>query len=197
MEARGGPRPAPGTLTQLFFDAVTQFNRPDALQYKALGSYRSISHSEVSLRVRHASRGLTALGVKRGDRVAILSENRPEWAIADYACLTACLTDVPVYPTLPADQITHVLNDSGALAVFVSNADQAAKVAQIRAELPALRYVIAFGRTPEGTPEGGCDLTLADVEERGRRDDTAERAAEYRRTALAVDPDAVATILYT
>src|SRR3954470_13506946 len=121
MEARGGPRPAPGTLTQLFFDAVAKYNRPDALQYKALGSYRPISHSEVSLRVRHASRGVTSLGVKRGDRVAILSENRPEWAIADFACLSAGLTDVPIYPTLPADQIAYILRDSGAVAIFVSN----------------------------------------------------------------------------
>ena len=89
MEARGGPRPKPGTLNQLFFDAVSKFNRPDALQVKSGGSYRPISHQEVADRVRHAARGLSYLGVRRGDRVGILSENRPEWAIADFACLTA------------------------------------------------------------------------------------------------------------
>src|SRR6476469_9445348 len=95
MEARGGPRPAPGTLNHLFFDAVTKFNRPDALQVKAGGVYKPISHKEVAERVRHAARGLSSLGIRRGDRVAILSENRPEWAIADYACLNIGLTDVP------------------------------------------------------------------------------------------------------
>ena len=192
--AHGGPRPgAPGNLNQLFFDAVARYNRPDALQVKVGGRYEPISHQALADRVRRTALGLRALGIQPGDRVAILSENRPEWAITDYACLTAGLTDVPVYPTLPADQITHVLNDSGAVAVFVSNAEQAGKVAQIRGELPALRHVIGFARTPEV----GCDLTLAGVEERGAREDTAERAAEYRRAALAVGPDAVATILYT
>ena len=119
-EGRGGPRPAPGTLNQLFFDAVAKFNRPDALQVKVGGSYKPISHSEVADRVRHAARGLSSLGVRRGDRVAILSENRPEWAIADFACLTGGMTDVPIYPTIPSDQIAYILKDSGAVAIFVS-----------------------------------------------------------------------------
>ena len=78
MEARGGPRPASGTLNKLFFDAISKHDRPDALQVKSGGAYRPISHREVSVRVRHAARGLQSLGVRRGDRVAILSENRPE-----------------------------------------------------------------------------------------------------------------------
>ncbi|HEY4670813.1 MAG TPA: AMP-binding protein, partial [Gemmatimonadaceae bacterium] len=93
MEARGGPRPKPGTLNQLFFNAAAKYNRPDALQVKIGGTYRPMSHKEVVERVRHAARGLSYLGVRRGDRVAILSENRPEWAIADFACLTAGMTD--------------------------------------------------------------------------------------------------------
>ncbi|HEV7836565.1 MAG TPA: AMP-binding protein, partial [Gemmatimonadaceae bacterium] len=121
MEARGGPRPAPGTLNKLFFDAISSYNRPDALQVKSAGAYKPISHDEVAVRVRRAARGLQALGVKRGDRVAILSENRPEWAIADFASLTSGLTDVPIYPTLPADQIAYMLRDSGSVAIFVSN----------------------------------------------------------------------------
>lgn len=87
MIARGGPRPAPGTLNQLFFDAVQRYNKPDALQFKSGGRYQPISHATLADRVRRTALGLRALGVKRGDRVAILSENRPEWAIADYGCL--------------------------------------------------------------------------------------------------------------
>src|SRR4026207_355776 len=118
MEARGGPRPKPGTLNELYFDAITKYNRPDALQVKPGGSYKPIPHSEVAVRVRRAALGLRSLGVQRGDRVAILSENRPEWAIADFACLTGGMTDVPIYPTIPPDQIAYILKDSGAVAIF-------------------------------------------------------------------------------
>ena len=90
MEARGGPRPAPGTLNELFFDAVSKFNRPDALQVKIGGVYRPISHTEVANRVRHAARGLSSLGVRRGDRVAILSENRPRVVESVFTIIPEC-----------------------------------------------------------------------------------------------------------
>src|ERR1700730_4142542 len=192
MEARGGPRPAPGTLNQLFFEAVSKYNRPDALQVKSGGAYRPISHSEVATRVRHAARGLQSLGVRRGDRVAILSENRPEWAIADFASLTAGLTAVPIYPTLPADQIAYMLKDSGAVAIFVSGRVQAEKVKEIRAQLPAMKTVIGFEETP-----GLTDLSLVELEKRGAQGETAETTVRYRREALTVKPDDVATIIYT
>ncbi|MFL5582326.1 MAG: AMP-dependent synthetase/ligase [Gemmatimonadaceae bacterium] len=191
--ASGGPRPGPpGTLNQLFFDAVRKYDKPDALQVKVNGRYTPISHRALADRVRRAALGLRELGVRRGDRVGILSENRPEWAVADYACLTAGLTDVPVYPTLPADQVTHILRDSGAVAMFVSNADQAAKIAQIRGELPGLRTVI--GLAPG---LAGADMTLADLEARGEAVDTPERRAAYEREALEVKPDDLATLIYT
>jgi long-chain acyl-CoA synthetase len=193
MHASGGPRPnPPGTLTKLFFDAVERYDKPDALMVKVGGAYRPISHRTLAERVRRAALGLGALGVRRGDRVAILSENRPEWAIADYACLTVGVTDVPVYPTLPAEQITYILRDSGAVAIFVSNAEQAAKVVKIRGELPALRHVIGFD---EGLI--GADLTLAEVESRGAGAETPDAIARYKREALAVQPDDLATLIYT
>ena len=130
MIATGGPRNSkPGTLNQLFFDAVAKYRKPDALQVKRNGRYEPISHDTLAERVRRTALGLEELGVRAGDRVAILSENRPEWAIADYACLTIGAADVPIYPNLPADQIAYILNDSGAVAIFVSTAEQAAKIA--------------------------------------------------------------------
>src|SRR5438132_897276 len=108
MEASGGPRnSAPGTLTKLFFDAVEKFNRPDALQSKVDGKYQPISDRDLADRVRRAALGLQELGIKPGDRVAILSENRPEWAIADYACLTSGVADVPFYLNLPPEQLPY------------------------------------------------------------------------------------------
>src|SRR3954470_2834341 len=122
MQTSGGPRNSkPGTLTRLFFDAVQQYDRPDALQYKEGGTYKSISHRDLADRVRRIALGLQELGLQPGDRVAILSENRPCWVIAYYACLTSALTDVPFYPNLPAEQLPYLINDSGAAAIFSSN----------------------------------------------------------------------------
>ncbi len=132
----GSMRTAPGTLNQLFFDAVERHDRDNALQAKVNGVFRPISHRVLAERVRRAALGLRTLGVTRGARVALLSENRPEWAIADFACLTSGVTNVPLYPTLPPEQIAFILKDSGAVALFVSTAEQAAKIAEVRGELP-------------------------------------------------------------
>ena len=146
MLTSGGPRnSSPGTLNTLFFDAVAKFDKPDALQVKKGGVFAPISSRSLADQVRQVALGLQELGIKRGDRVAILSENRPEWAVADYAALTSGLTDVPLYPTLPAEQLPYLLNDSGAVAIFVSSPEQAAKIAQIRGECPGLTHVIGFG----------------------------------------------------
>src|SRR4029077_14053060 len=164
MLASGGARNStPGTLNHLFFEAVQKFDRPDALQVKVGGIYQPISHRTLAERVRRAALGLQALGVKRGERVAILSENRPEWAIADYACLTASLTDVPIYPNLPPDQVAYILRDCGATAIFVSTAAQADKVRQIRRECPALHTVVGFS----ASRDDGVDLTMAELEAKG------------------------------
>ena len=190
----GGPRQSsPGTLTQLFFEAAERFDKPDALQVKIGGAWRPISHRALLDRVRHVSLGLRGLGLAPGDRVAILSENRPEWAIADYACLTARLADVPVYPTLPAEQITHVLRDSGSVAIFVSTPEQAEKIREIRGQLPALKTVISFA---EPKP-AGVDMTFAELEAQGRAADSADAKARWKTEALQVKPDDLATLIYT
>jgi long-chain acyl-CoA synthetase len=194
MIASGGPRNTPpGTLTRLFFDAVARFDKPDALQVKVKGAYQPISSRTLGERVRRLALGLQELGIQPGDRVALFSENRPEWAIADYACLTASLTDVPLYPNLPPEQAGYILNDSGAVAIFVSDAAQAAKIAEVRARCTVLRHVITFA--PER--HEGADLTLAEVEQRGAAVDDEARAARYREHALAVKPDDLATLIYT
>ena len=194
MYARGGPRPPEGTLTQLFFDSISRYDKPDAMLYRAeVNVWRPVSHRTIKERVRHLSLGLRELGLERGDRVAILSENRPEWALADWACLTGSITDVPIYPTLPAEQIPHILNDSGATAIFVSTRLQAEKLASVRAQVPALKHVIVFDQAAASLG----DQTLAQLEAVGQAADTPERAAEYEREARAVLPSDVATIIYT
>jgi long-chain acyl-CoA synthetase len=194
MISSGGPRnTAPGTLTRLFFDALARFDKPDALQVKVNGVYTPIASRTLAERVRRTALGLQELGIQAGDRVAIFSENRPEWAIADLACLTASLTDVPLYPNLPPEQAAYILRDAGAVAIFVSDAAQAAKIAQVRGSVPGLRQVITFARERHA----GADLTLTELEASGAAVDDEARSADYRERALRVQPDDLATLIYT
>ncbi len=192
MIVSGGPAPRPGTLNELFFSSIARYDRPDALQVKVNGTYRGISHREVAEQVQRLALGLGTLGITRGDRVAILSENRPEWAIADYACLTCGFTDVPIYPTLPADQVEYVLKDAGTVAIFVSNIEQAVKVSAIRGEVPFLKHVIAFDEIGDA-----ADMTLGDLNKRGAAVENSATLAAYRAAADAVKPDDIATLIYT
>ena len=155
------------------------------------GRWTALDYRELAERVHAASIGLRELGVRDGDRVAILSENRPEWAITDYACLTARATDVPIYPTLPARQVEYILRDSGAVAVVVSTAAQLEKLQSIREHLPALRHVIAFDADARGPDVLPFDELLAC----GRA--ALTRHPGWRTHALAARPDDLATLIYT
>jgi long-chain acyl-CoA synthetase len=193
MIATGGPRNStPGTLNQLFLDSAAKYRRPDAMQVKRNGRYEPISHDTILERVRRIALGLEEIGIRSGDRIAILSENRPEWAFADYACLAIGAADVPIYPNLPSDQIAYILKDSGSVAIFVSTAAQAAKIREIRHECPTLRHVIAFDAVTEG-----ADLMLAALENRGANVDTEARQKAYVEKSRAVRPTDLATIIYT
>jgi long-chain acyl-CoA synthetase len=143
------------------------------------GRWAPLGSTDLAEQVHAASIGLRELGVQDGDRLAILSENRPEWAITDYACLAARATDVPIYPTLPARQAEYILRDAGAVAVMVSSAAQLEKVRSIRARLPALRHVIAYDADARGADVLAFDELLA----RGRS--AIDRHPDWRAHALA------------
>ena len=180
------------TLTEILFGALDRFgSRPVAMRAKRGGTWVELSYRDLADRIQDLSLGLLELGIRRGDRVAILSENRPEWAIADYACLAACTTDVPIYPTLPTKQVEHNLSDSGSVAVFVSGRTQLDKVLAARERLPALRHIIAFD---EDTSGAGV-LSLDQVYARGR----AARGSRstWRSDALRLGADDLATLIYT
>jgi long-chain acyl-CoA synthetase len=163
--------------------------RPVALRIKRDGRWVDLSYREVADQVQDLGLGLLELGIGPGDRVAILSENRPEWAIADYACLAACCTDVPIYPTLPAKQAEYILRDSGAVAVLVSTDAQLEKVLAVRDRVPALRHVIAFDGRGVGV------LPYPELLARGRA--ARERYPEWRSRAMQASPDDLATLIYT
>ncbi len=163
----------PRTLADLFTRGLAAWPRPDRFLQRTGGAWQPVSSDEFGRRVRSCAAGLASLGIARGDRVAILSYNRLEWAVADYACQLLGAVDVPIYSTLPADQCAYILQDCGARAIFVENADQAAKVRG------KVEHLIAFD------PADGT-ISFADFLTRGKD-----------VPAPAIDPDDLATIIYT
>ena len=161
------------------------------MRAKRGGRWEELSYQALADQVQDLSVGLLELGIRPGDRVAILSENRPEWAIADYGCLAARCPNVPIYPTLPARKIEYILRDSGAVAILLSSADQLEKVLSVRGGLPALRHVVGFDPSLSGEGLRRLDEVMA----RGR----AARAKypEWRAEALRAGPDDLATLIYT
>ncbi|PNU19603.1 long-chain fatty acid--CoA ligase [Geothermobacter hydrogeniphilus] len=127
-------------------DCGERFRDRDALSYKKDGQWKSLSYGQFYQRVLMAARGLGKLGVEPGEKVAILSENRAGWIIADLGILCARAVTVPIYATNTAAQVSYVLQHSGARIVFVSNRLQYDKLLAVRDQLPELETVIAFER---------------------------------------------------
>jgi long-chain acyl-CoA synthetase len=182
----------PRTLCDIFL-AAAACGKPDLLLAKSAGQWRPIAAADFGFTVKALSLGLNALGVQPGERVAILSENRPEWAMADYATLCAGAVSVPIYPTLPANQIAPLLRDSGARAIFVSSLEQLGKVMTIKRECPGVEYVLSIDANPPREPGY---LTFAQVVDKGRAS-LEMSPAVFEQRARRVQPDDLATIIYT
>jgi long-chain acyl-CoA synthetase len=110
----------PATLVDVYQQAVRRFPKLDTLNYKSNKAWQSISADVMLKRARRIALGLYSLGVRKGDRVALLSESRVEWVLADQGCMFAGAVSVPVYPTLAPPQVGYILKDCGARVLLVS-----------------------------------------------------------------------------
>jgi long-chain acyl-CoA synthetase len=184
------------TIADLPFHVLGRFPKPLLVGRCCGGSVEGVSNREFFEQVRDLSLGLAAIGVAAGDRVAILSESRPEWLLTDMAVLTAGAVTVPVYQTLSAGQARHILQDSGAKVVVASNRIQLEKVQDIRHLIPSLECVVVIDESDGG---GASVLSLATVMARGHQRMMAEWGAgrDFRDAARAIEPDRLATIIYT
>lgn len=177
------------TLNELFQATVARVPDRPALAHKLSGLFRPISYAELAEEVRVVASALTRMGIGKGDRVAILAENGVDWARVDLATLAIGAATVPIYTTLPPNQVAYMLRDSGAKAVFVGNLAQHAKVAAVQEGLDSLRHVVLLeGDAPEAET---LDALLAD----GRAHMLSEE--EFRGLWSAVRPDDMATLIYT
>jgi long-chain acyl-CoA synthetase len=182
----------PDTMNRHIADAIGKYADRPAVSAKPHGSkeWRAYTYADLATNAREFSLGIRSLGIERGDRVAILSENRPEWAFADVGILAAGAVTVPVYPTLPAAQVQHILADSGAKAVVVSDDKQLKKVEACREACPDLAVVIVI----EPAAVRGDALAFDAVLEAGRSSNPAE---SYEDRRDSVQPSDLMSLVYT
>jgi long-chain acyl-CoA synthetase len=179
------------TLPRLLLHSRDQYRKPDAFKFKQAREWIDVSADEFVSRIQEMFFALRGLGVKSGDRVAIISENRVEWAVADFAALCAGAVTVPVYPTLSAAQIEVLLADCTPVVLFVSTTELFEKVLSARASRRT-PHVIVFESPINGRGVMKLDLLY----EMGRRT-ASGYPGDFRRAALSVAPEDLATIIYT
>ncbi len=183
----------PTTLIEVFEYVGRVHPRTDTLNYKRDGRWVAISSDELLKRARRIAGGLYSLGVRRGDRVAILSESRPEWTLMDAGCLFATAIDVPIYPTLTPPQVRYILKDSGARVLVIENEEKFLHIREILAECPAIKHLIFLEKTAGVNVDG---LSLAELEELGRTTEETDPNL-INNVAHLINPDDLATIIYT
>ncbi len=183
----------PGTLVDLFLNGIRVDPQGEAMRRRHEdGSWESFTRSQIADQVRRLALGMRSLGFERGDRIAILSPTRLEWALADYGIIMAGLVSLPIYHSLPPDQIEYILGDGEARAIFVSDAEQLDKVLEVADQLPDLDLVFVFD--PVEVRQARLEImTLADL---GARGDVAD-AEDYEDYASRTSPDELSTLIYT
>jgi len=188
--------PELSTLADLPFHVLGRFPKPLLVGQVRAGQVTGDSTRDWFDRLRDLALGLDSLGIRAGDRVAIVSESRPEWLLADLAILTIGGVTVPVYSTLTAAQARYILHDAGARIAFVSTAEQLEKVQSVRHQLPSLEAIVVFDRTAAAA---ASVLPLDAVVDRGHAQIVGGWgiAREFRDRARTVSPEQLATIIYT
>jgi len=181
------------TLTEMFLNTVKTYGSKTALMNKVEGQYQGITYREFGEKVKNFALGLASLGVKRGDRIALLSENRPEWAFSDLAILSLGAINVPIYPSLIPKQIEYILNDSEAKIIITSIPDQTNKIIEITKNLPVLKHIIYMDTPPSINQKM---LSFSQVSEKGSKFG-AENSGYYDQATKEVKPVDPAGIIYT
>jgi long-chain acyl-CoA synthetase len=182
------------TLPKLCLEAIRKHAKADALNHKPGGEWVHIPALAFIERVRAVALGLLELGVNEGDRVALLSENRPEWSITDLAILSLGAINVPIYTTQAVEQVRYILEDSGTRLLFVSGRKVYRHARAGINGLAGLEGLVFFdAEAAEGIENA---ISLAELEERGRERERLDPSA-YEALLSKGGPDDLATIIYT
>ena len=173
--------------------AVLRHNKADALNFRADGKWHNILATTFVERVKNTALGLASLGIRPGDRIALLSENRPEWSIADLAILSLGAINVPIYTTQALDQVDYILADSGARAIFISTRRLYKHAQPVLAKRQLERLIFLDSEVAEDIERG---IGLTELEENGKRL-AEQRPGAFDAYLQAVRPEDLATIIYT
>ena len=182
------------TLPAFCLDAILRHNKANTVSEKRGSEWVRVSATEFARRVRHIALGLAELGIRAGDRIALISENRPEWSIADLAILSAGAVTVPLYTTQSPDQIKFILEDSGARALMISGGRVLKHARSALESVQAVNDVIVFDENSLG--ELNRATALRDVEARGATIDRNDANA-FEQLLARGRADDLATIIYT
>ncbi len=179
------------TISQLFLNTIKSYPKDELMLYKKEGSYVPMSTEEFGNRVKYFSLGLRDLGLNPGDKLIILSENRPEWVMTDFATLCLGAITVPIYTSLVPGQIKYIIDNSDAKIVVYSGPELGSKVDEVRSELTKVTHYITFeSEAPEGV------LAYDQVMKRGEKI-VEENPSLFDQVALEVKPADLASIIYT
>ena len=179
------------TINQMVQNTIQQHGSETALSHKVDKEYQDISYATLAERIKHFCLGLIELGLQKGDRVALLSENRPEWAITDLAILAGGGVTVPMFSTLTSAQVEYIVRDSGAKILCVSNERQLQKIKDWDENVPtSLQHIVIFDEL-----EDDSVCTFNQVGELGQGVENGDQV--YQQASEAVTPDDLASIIYT
>src|SRR5437763_5249589 len=174
------------TLADIFFASVAH-DTGSHVMYRHGAQWQSVSSRQYYGYVTSMARALRQWGIQKGDRVAILSENRPEWMITDFACICSGIIDVPIYSTLTADQTAYLLAHSGARVAFVSTIEQLRKVQSIQPQTSVEQIVVM-----DDVAEINVIPMWSILNESSHEED-----AVFNEQAHKIQPDDIATLIYT
>jgi long-chain acyl-CoA synthetase len=179
------------SLPAMFFEQAARLGDKPFLWAKRAGAYHAISWAEAARDVRRLALGLRSLGIARGERVGLVSENRPEWVIADLAIMSAGAVTVPAYVTHTIDDHRHVLANSGARAVIVSRPPLSARVLAAANQVSTIHTVVAIEQATGQASE--VDIrSWTELLERG-----GETADDIDEIVAAIEPDDMACLMHT
>ncbi len=185
----------PQTIPAYCIESFRRHSKPDALNFKSGDSWTNISGEAVIDKIKHIALGLADLGVKAGDKVAIISENRPEWSLTDLAILSLRAVNVPIYTTQAVEQIRYILEDSGSKMLFVSGKKLWKHAENAIQSVERLEKLVFFD--DDAKPEhDNRAITLADIEERGKELDEIDEKT-FEKLLAQVKTDDLATVIYT